>query len=85
MGLIVDFNEGWDSQTKSKIERALRECLAEPPDGENWKVSLVAGFAYSYCEVRVVTPNQTRSRLFFEDPHSLVTAVRDWLQLYPLR
>jgi hypothetical protein len=85
LGLIVDFNEGWNSQRRIEIDAAIRECLAQPPDGENWRVSLVAGFAPSYCEVRVKTPNQTRSRLFFEDPPSLAKAVTQWLRLYRLR
>jgi hypothetical protein len=84
LGLIVDFNEGWDPQTKVDIEDAVRKCIADPPQGEKWIVSLAAGFAQSYCEVRVRTPSQTRTRFFFEDPRSLPKAITDWIQLYPL-
>jgi len=85
LGLIIDFNEGWLSQTKNGIEEALRECIGEPPDGETWVVSLTAGFAQLYCEVRVRTASQTRTRFFFEEPHNLPNAIHDWIKLYPLR
>ena len=85
MGLIVDFNQGWDSQLRIAIENALRKSIVGPPDGETWTVSLAAGFAQSYCEVRVSTLSQTRTRLFFEDSHSWPKAITDWIQLYPLR
>jgi len=83
--LIVDFNGFWDSPTKISIEDTIRKCIAEPPEDEQWIVSLTAGFALPYCEVRIRTPNQTRSRLFFEPLGKLPQAITDWIRLYPLR
>jgi len=85
LGLIIDFNEGWNSQTKGDIEDALRKCIGQPPDGETWVVSLTTGFAQHYCEVRVRTASQTRTRLFFEEPGNLPKTINDWINLYPLR
>jgi hypothetical protein len=85
VGLIVDFNQDWDFHVRIAIENALRKCIPEPPKDEDWIVSLAAGFAQSYCEVSVKTPSQTRTRFFFEDPHSLPKAITDWIHLYPLR
>jgi len=85
LALIIDFSEGWHLQTKRDIESALRKCIAEPPGGENWVVSLAAGFAQNYCEVRVTTPTQTRRRFFFEEPGHLPKVITDWINLYPLR
>jgi len=85
LGLIIDFNEGWNSQTKGDIEDALRKCIGHPPDGETWVVSLTTGFAQHYCEVRVRTASQTRTRLFFEEPGNLPKTINDWINLYPLR
>ena len=85
MSLIVEFKQGWDSHVRAAIENALRKCIAEPPPDENWVVSLEAGFAQHYCEVRVRTPSQTRTRFFFEDPRRLAQAITAWIQLYPLR
>ena len=85
MGLIIEFNEGWGTQTKSDIEDALRKCIAEPPKSERWVVSLAAGLAQNYCEVRVKTPRQTRTRFFFEELRHLPAAITAWINLYPLR
>jgi hypothetical protein len=85
LSLIVDFEQGWDSHVRIAIEDALRKCIVEPPQGEDWVVSLAVGFAQHYCEVQVRTPSQTRTRFFFEDPGNLPQAITDWIQLYPLR
>jgi len=85
VGLIIDFNENWDSQTKSDVDDALRKCIAEPPDDEKWVVSLAAGFAQHYCEIRIKTPRQTRTHFFFEEPRHLPAAIIAWINLYPLR
>lgn len=85
MGLIVNFNEGWDPKTKSNIEREIRQCISDPPIDEEWVVSVIAGFSQNYCDVRVTTPNQTRTRLFFEEAPKLAKAITDWINMYPLR
>ncbi len=63
----------------------LRKTLGLPPADEKWVVSVDAADFSEYCEVRVVTPNQRRSRLFFEDPANLPKAITEWIELYPLR
>jgi hypothetical protein len=84
LGLIVNFDGFWDSPTKISIEDTIRKCV-EPPEDDQWIVSLAAGFALQYCDVRIRTPNQTRTRLFFEPPDNLPQAIADWIRLYPLR
>jgi hypothetical protein len=84
LSLIVEFNEGWDARTKIEVEGAVRQCIAEPPPGEHWIVSLAVSFPHC-CDVRIKTPNQARARFFFEDSASLAQAITDWIKLYPLR
>ena len=84
VGLTIEFNEGWDLKAKSEVENALRKCISEPPEAEKWSVSLTTGLPY-YCEVRVVTPRQKRSRLFFDDSANLPEAITEWIKSYPLR
>jgi hypothetical protein len=85
VALTIDFRGGWEPRTKTQIEQALRKTVGLPPAGEKWVVSVVAAGLSQYCEVRVVTPNQRRSRLFFEDPANLPKAITEWIELYPLR
>lgn len=85
MALIVEFDGEWDPKSKREIEDAVRKCIGAPPEDEKWTVSIAAGFSQSYCEVQVMTPNQTRTRLFFEDPARLANAITDWIKSYPLR
>jgi hypothetical protein len=85
MALIVDFNQGWDSKTKTAIEEAIRECIGKPPDGEDWTVSVNCGTGHNFCDIRLTTPNQTRTRVFFEERANLPKAISDWIALYPLR
>ena len=85
MGLIVSFDGGWDSQSKNVIEDILRKAIGAPPRDENWSVTLCLGFSQSYCEVRIVTPHQARTRLFLEEPSKLGVAIVNWINMYPLR
>jgi hypothetical protein len=85
MGVNVYFNESWDRSTKKAIEDAIRKCIGEPPRGEDWLVTVTAGFAQTYCEVKVRTPNQTRSRFFFDEGTNLPKAIARWIAIYPLR
>jgi len=84
MGLHFEFNDGWDPQHRKNIEDAVRKCVREPRNNDKWFVSITAGFSRQFCEVQVMTPNQTRSRFFFEDPASLPKAIADWISMYPL-
>jgi len=85
MGLLVNFDGGCDSRAKSEIEDAIRKCVGDPPKDEKWVVSVRVGFAQNYCEVRVVTAHQTRTRLFFDETPKLAKAIADWIGMYPLR
>jgi hypothetical protein len=85
MGLTVNFDGSWDSQTRKETEDAIRGCIAEPPNNENWVVSLSAGLSRDFCEVQVTTARQSRSRLFFEEPSKLAKAITEWIGMYPLR
>lgn len=85
MGVVVYFNEGWDPETRRHVEDAIRKCIGDPPKDEEWGVSLITGFSQDYCEVKVMTPNQTRTRLFFEEPAKLPKVITDWIEMYPLR
>ena len=84
MALTIDFGTGWDRKTRNEIEGALRACIGEPPQSEEWVVSLRAGFS-RYCDVKIATPSQRRSRLSFEDPAHLPKAITEWIELYPLQ
>ncbi len=84
MGLLVKFDGNWDSQAKKEIEDAIRRRIGEPPNNENWVVSVTTGLSQNYCDVRVTTTRQIRSRLFFEDPKKLPKAIVDWISMYPL-
>jgi hypothetical protein len=85
VGLVVYFDEGWDPKTRRDVEDAIRKCIGDPPKDEKWFASLTTGFAQNYCEVQVTTPNQTRTRLFFEEASMLPKAITDWINIYPLR
>jgi len=85
MGLLFEFNDGWDPQNRKKIEDAVRKCVGQPRNNDKWFVSVTTGFSGQFCEVQVMTPNQTRSHLFFEDPANLAEAIADWISMYPLR
>lgn len=85
MGLLVNFDGSWDSQGRKEIEDAIRKSVGEPRNDENWVVSITAGLLRDYCEVRVTTTRQTRSRVFFDDSSKLAKAITDWIGMYPLR
>ena len=82
MSLSLDFTGDWGPATQGEVEGAIRECIGEPPRGEDWSVSLRR--SPFYCEVRVKTPRQTRRRMFVHDLSELAKAVTDWLVSYPL-
>lgn len=84
MALKTEFEGFWDPDNKTNIERAIRECVGEPPKDEEWVVSIARQFPFQPCTVHVKTLKQTRSRLFFEPSVSLSKAIPDWLRLYPL-
>ena len=85
VGLLVNFDGGCDSRAKNEIEDAIRKCVGEPPKDEKWVVSVRMGLSQNYCEVRVVTANQTRTRLFLDETSKLAKAIADWISMYPLR
>jgi len=85
VGLIVYFDEGWDPKTRRDVEDAVRKCIGDPPGAEEWIASLTTGLSQNYCEIKLMTPNQTRSRLFFEEAAKLPQAITDWINVYPLR
>ena len=85
MGLKTKFEGFWDPDNRASIERAIRECVGEPPKDEEWVVSIARDFPYQPCSVQVKTLKQTRSRLFFDQSAALSKAIPDWLRLYPLR
>jgi hypothetical protein len=83
MALRIDFDGFWDWGTTRRIEGALRQCLGDPPSGEEWSVS-VTSFG-SYCVVLVKTNHQTRRKLFLLHPFELTEAIPNWLKQYPLQ
>jgi len=85
MGLTFQFDGFWDTDIRGNIEHAIRECVGEPPNGEEWVVSIARSFPFQPCTVQVKTLNQTRSRLFFEHSSALSKAIPNWLMLYPLK
>jgi hypothetical protein len=83
VSLCVDFDGFWDTVVMKRIDDALRSCIGNPPDGEEWTVSLTS-FS-GYCVVFVKTLQQTRRKMFFLRASELVEAIPTWLELYPLR
>jgi hypothetical protein len=84
MSLSLNFTGYWDAETQGQLEKAIRVCVGEPPKDEDWSVSLGRSISLIYCDVRVKTSHQTRSRMFVEDPSALPKAITDWLMSYPL-
>lgn len=83
MSLHVDFDGLWDVQTKARIDRALRSCIGDPPQDEEWS-ALVTSYG-SYCIVLVKTLQQTRRKLFLLRALELSEAIPGWLKQYPLQ
>jgi hypothetical protein len=84
MSLSVNFTGYWDAATQRQLESAIRGCIGEPPRGEDWSVSLGRSSSLIYCDVRVKTLHQTRSRMFVDDLSALPKAITGWLMSYPL-
>jgi len=84
MSLSLHFTGYWDAATQGQLEKAIRECIGEPPKDQEWSVSLSRSFSLLSCDVRVKTLHQTRSRMFLDDLSALPKAITDWLNLYPL-
>jgi len=84
MSLSLNFTGYWDTETQGQLEDAIRVCIGEPPEEENWSVSVERSFSLIYCNVRAKTLRQTRSRMFVDEPSALPKAITDWLKLYPL-
>jgi hypothetical protein len=83
MGLHIEFDGIGDSETRVRIESALRQCICEPPEDEEWDVAVTS---YGrYCIVLVKTAQQARKKLFFLRALELVEAIPIWLKQYPLR
>ena len=82
MSLSLNFTGDWDAATQGELESAIRECIGEPPRGEDWSVSLRR--SSFFCDVRFKTLRQTRSRMFMDDLSALSKAITDWLMAYPL-
>ncbi len=84
MSLSLTFSGYWDADTQGRLEQAIRVCIGEPPKIEDWSVSLDRSISHNFCDVRVKTLHQTRSRMFLDDPSALPKAITDWLKSYPL-
>lgn len=83
MGLRIDLDGVWDLEVRTRIEGAIRDCVGEPPSGEDWSVSV--SIFDSYSVVIVKTTHQTRRKMFFSEVSKLSEAIPEWLQQYPLR
>ena len=83
MSLTVNFEGLWTSDTKTRLEKALRECVGEPPGDEEW--SLAVSSYGRYCIVLVKTAQQTRRKVFFLRAAELAEAIPMWLEQYPLQ
>jgi hypothetical protein len=80
--LQVDFEGISDSETRDRIEKAVRG-VGDVPEGERWSVRVSS--LGSGCQVLVKTPNQTRKKLFFLRARELPEAIPTWLRQYLLR
>lgn len=86
MTVRIDTNGFWDSKIRTQLENAIRGCIDEQREDEEWSVLITASaFGTNLCSVLVKTPNQVRQRIFFDDHEMLGQAICDWLRLYPLR
>ena len=83
MSLHINFDGVSDSGIQARIETAIRDCIGNPPRGEDWSVT-VTSFG-SGCTVVVKTPNQTRKKVFLLRASELPEAIPPWLRQYPLR
>ena len=83
MAVSVELIEIGDPEVRQGVESAIRACIGERPEGEDWKlwVMMIAG----HYQVTVKGPNQTRRRLFFDNEDVLPEKIRGWLEAYPFR
>ena len=83
MSLQIHFDGPWEDETKAHIESALRSCIGNPPEDQNWSVLVTCYGSFSVVEVK--TGQQSRSKLFLLPASELAKAIPDWLEMYPLR
>ncbi len=83
MGIVIELNEITDGEVKRQAEEVILGCIGSRPEEEKWQVWIHA--SYFYSRVVVKGPKQTRDRYFFEDHRALPEAIRNWLDLYPLK
>lgn len=82
MTISIERGEISDSETGTKIENAIRDCIGARPT-EDWKASIE--LSDRFCKVTLRGPVQTRSAVFYDERTTLPEKIAEWLNLYPLR
>jgi len=83
VGLHIEIDGVRNSQARAQMERAIRECIGQLPNEEEWDVSFNRKDGQSVLVVR--TPHQARRKVFyFSNDWDLSEAIPAWLQEHPV-
>ena len=83
MGLHVEIDGVRDSEAREQMESAIRECIGQLPNDENWDVSVSRKDRQSVLVVR--TRHQARRKVFYlSNEWDLSEAIPAWLQEHPV-
>jgi len=76
--------EDVDPRNSANVESAIRKRLGEPPEDENWTLTITGSpSGLSYYRAVINTPRHSRQLFIFESD-DLAGEICDWLKLYPL-
>lgn len=81
LAIVMD---GVDPRSRTDIESTIRKRLGEPPEGENWTLTITASpSGLPYCRMVIKTPRHSRQLFAFESD-DLAEEICEWLKSYPL-